>query len=62
MADYEAKKRSRVKQIIIQTALKISMVIIDYLNLKALKKRISYFISKGEILDVILKLRRKFIS
>jgi hypothetical protein len=32
------------------------MLNIDYLNLKALKKRISYFILKGEILDVILKL------
>jgi len=40
LADYEAKKRARVKQIITQTALKISMVIIDYLNLKAQKREL----------------------
>ena len=35
------------------------MLNIDYLNLKALRKRISYFILKSANLDIILKLHRK---
>ena len=35
------------------------MLNIDYLNLKALRKRISYFILENVNLDIILKLHRK---
>ena len=69
LVDYEALAHYRVKHSKNEFAngknhingIRISgaMLNIDYLNLKALRKRISYFILKSVNLDIILKLHRK---